>query len=82
MSESGHPQRGQIALRVVGAGVSAFLRDGDEVFHTYATYGRGVEVMMHAYRLLDITALGRHEEWEEPKGRVPAAHPADPGFTS
>ncbi len=63
-------------------GVSAFLRDGDEVFHTYAVYGRGVEVMMHAYRLLDITALGRHEDWEEPKGRVPAAHAADPSFTS
>lgn len=62
-------------------GVSAFLRDGDEVFHTYSTYGRGVEVMMHAYRLLDITALGRQEEWEEPKGRVPNARPADPGFT-
>lgn len=36
---------------------------------------------MHAYRLLDITAQGRHEEWEEPKGRMAAAHPADPGFT-
>ncbi|GAA4011845.1 DUF899 domain-containing protein [Allokutzneria multivorans] len=59
-------------------GVSAFLRDGDEVFHTYATYGRGVEVMMHAYRLLDITALGRREDWAEPKG----PHPADPSFTS
>lgn len=63
-------------------GVSAFLRDGDEVFHTYAAYGRGVDVMMHAYRLLDITALGRGEEWEEPKGRVPVPHPADPSFTS
>jgi predicted dithiol-disulfide oxidoreductase (DUF899 family) len=62
-------------------GVSAFLREGDEVFHTYAAYGRGVEVMMHAYRLLDITALGRQEEWEEPKGRVPDAGPADPSFT-
>lgn len=63
-------------------GISAFLRDGDEVFHTYATYGRGVEVMMHAYRLLDITALGRGEEWEEPKGRLSAPRPADPSFTS
>jgi predicted dithiol-disulfide oxidoreductase (DUF899 family) len=62
-------------------GVSAFLREGDEVFHTYAAYGRGVEVMMHAYRLLDITALGRQEEWEEPKDRVPGAGPADPSFT-
>jgi predicted dithiol-disulfide oxidoreductase (DUF899 family) len=63
-------------------GISAFLRDGDEVFHTYSTYGRGVEAMMHAYRLLDLTAQGRSEEWEEPKGRVAAAHPHDPTFTS
>ncbi|WP_026820949.1 DUF899 domain-containing protein [Arthrobacter castelli] len=63
-------------------GISAFLRDGDEIFHTYATYGRGVEVMMHAYRLLDITALGRQEDWEEPKGRLANAHVADPTFTS
>ncbi|MFE3456145.1 DUF899 domain-containing protein [Nocardiopsis aegyptia] len=61
-------------------GVSAFLREGDEVFHTYSAYGRGVEVMMQAYRLLDITALGRQEEWEEPSDRVPDAWPADPGF--
>ena len=59
-----------------------FLRTGDEIFHTYATYGRGVEVMMHAYRLVDTTALGRREEWEEPKGRVPTAQAADPSFTS
>jgi predicted dithiol-disulfide oxidoreductase (DUF899 family) len=29
-------------------GISAFLRDGDDVFHTDAAYGRGVEAMMHA----------------------------------
>jgi predicted dithiol-disulfide oxidoreductase (DUF899 family) len=63
-------------------GISAFLREGDEVFHTYSTYGRGVEAMMHAYHLLDLTALGRQEDWEEPKGRAPVAHEADPGFRS
>lgn len=63
-------------------GISAFLRDGDDVFHTYATYGRGVEAMMHAYHLLDLTALGRQEDWEEPEGRAPVAHEADPGFRS
>jgi predicted dithiol-disulfide oxidoreductase (DUF899 family) len=61
-------------------GVSAFLREGDEIFHTYAVYSRGVEVMMHAYRLLDITALGRQEGWEEPKGRAPVAYRTHPGF--
>jgi predicted dithiol-disulfide oxidoreductase (DUF899 family) len=44
-------------------GVSAFYKDGaGEVFHTYSTYGRGVEVMMHTYRLLDLTAKGRDED--------------------
>ena len=43
-------------------GVSAFLKDeSGEVFHTYSTYGRGVEVMMHTYRLLDLTPQGRDE---------------------
>lgn len=44
-------------------GVSAFRRDDDgTVFHTYSTYGRGVEVMMGTYRMLDLTAKGRDED--------------------
>lgn len=44
-------------------GVSAFWKDDEgAVFHTYSTYGRGVEVMMHTYRLLDLTPKGRDEE--------------------
>jgi predicted dithiol-disulfide oxidoreductase (DUF899 family) len=44
-------------------GVSAFYKDeAGEVFHTYSTYGRGVEVMMHTYRLLDLTPTGRDED--------------------
>jgi predicted dithiol-disulfide oxidoreductase (DUF899 family) len=44
-------------------GVSVFYKDGaGEVFHTYSTYGRGVEVMMHTYRLLDLTPKGRDED--------------------
>lgn len=46
-------------------GVSAFYRDeAGQVFHTYSTYGRGVEVMMGTYPMLDLTARGRHEEDE------------------
>lgn len=63
-------------------GISAFLRDGDEVFHTYSTFGRGVEAMMHAYHLLDLTALGRGEDWEEPRGRTSAARAADPSCSA
>jgi predicted dithiol-disulfide oxidoreductase (DUF899 family) len=62
-------------------GVSSFLRDGDDVFRTYSTYGRGVEVMMAAYRLLDITAMGRQETWEEPKDRAPNAQQSDPSYS-
>jgi predicted dithiol-disulfide oxidoreductase (DUF899 family) len=51
-------------------GLSAFLRVGDDVFHTYSTYGRGIEEFHNGYHYLDLTALGRQEEWEEPKGRA------------
>ena len=51
-------------------GISAFLRVGDEVFHTYSTYGRGIEEFHNGYPYLDLTALGRQEEWEEPQGRA------------
>jgi len=44
-------------------GISAFVKnDAGEVFHTYSTYGRGVEVMMHTYNLLDLTPKGRDED--------------------
>ncbi|MCG5215264.1 DUF899 domain-containing protein [Streptosporangium sp. KLBMP 9127] len=42
-----------------GHGVSVFLRDGDEVFHTYSTYGRGADLMVGTFNYLDLTALGR-----------------------
>ena len=54
-------------------GISAFLRVGDEVFHTYSTFGRGIEEFHNGYPWLDLTALGRQEEWEEPQGRADAA---------
>ncbi|MBX9964257.1 MAG: DUF899 domain-containing protein [Burkholderiales bacterium] len=44
-------------------GISAFYRDdAGTVFHTYSTYGRGVELMMGAYDLLDIAPKGRDED--------------------
>src|SRR3954452_23151041 len=50
-------------------GQSCFLRDGDDVFHTYSSYARGAEMTGGSYYYLDLTALGRQEDWEEPKGR-------------
>jgi predicted dithiol-disulfide oxidoreductase (DUF899 family) len=63
-------------------GYSCFLRDGDEIFHTYSAFARGTEYVGNAYTFLDMTALGRQEDWEEPKGRSNAARGGDPTFTS
>ena len=63
-------------------GFSCFLRDGDEIFHTYSAYARGTEYIGNAYTLLDLTALGRQEDWEEPKGRVAPIRGGDPTFSS
>ncbi len=43
-------------------GISAFLKDGDQVLHTYSTYARGLDMVNGAYQFLDLTALGRQEE--------------------
>lgn len=51
-------------------GLSCFLRDGDRVFHTYSTYARGTDWVASYSSLLDLTALGRQEDWEEPTGRA------------
>jgi predicted dithiol-disulfide oxidoreductase (DUF899 family) len=61
--------------------VSCFLRDGGDVYHTYSTSGRGTEYLAGAYTFLDLTALGRQEGWEEPRGRVANPHPPDPSFS-
>jgi predicted dithiol-disulfide oxidoreductase (DUF899 family) len=50
--------------------VSAFLQVDSEVFHTYQTFGRGIEQFHYGIPYLDLTALGRQEDWEEPKGRA------------
>ncbi|MGH2980915.1 MAG: DUF899 domain-containing protein [Solirubrobacterales bacterium] len=50
-------------------GTNAFLRDGDRIFRTYFVDSRGDEAMGSTWTYLDITALGRQEEWENsPKG--------------
>jgi predicted dithiol-disulfide oxidoreductase (DUF899 family) len=63
-------------------GLSCFLRVGTRVFHTYSTFGRGAEMLGGSYYWLDLTALGRQEEWEEPKGRADSARSATPDFAS
>ena len=63
-------------------GRSAFLRVDDRIFHTYSQYARGLESTGGSYYFLDLTALGRQEEWEEPKGRADSARAAQPDFAT
>jgi predicted dithiol-disulfide oxidoreductase (DUF899 family) len=55
-------------------------RDG-RVFETYWTTARGVEVMDNNYHLLDLTAYGRQETWEDSPPGWPRAHKVDPDST-
>jgi predicted dithiol-disulfide oxidoreductase (DUF899 family) len=48
-----------------GQGLSVFFRVGDDVFHTYSTYARGVEALTDSYSLLDTTPYGRQEDFED-----------------
>lgn len=57
-------------------GLSVFFRIGDDVFHTYSTYGRGVESLTDAYSLLDTTPYGRQEAFED----SPAGWPQQPTY--
>jgi predicted dithiol-disulfide oxidoreductase (DUF899 family) len=63
-------------------GLSCFLRADDRVFHTYSTFARGAEMLGGSYYWLDLTALGRQEDWEEPKGRADSARAARPDFAA
>ncbi len=45
-----------------GSGLSVFLREGSDVFHTYSTYSRGGDILINTYNYLDLTPLGRQEE--------------------
>jgi predicted dithiol-disulfide oxidoreductase (DUF899 family) len=63
-------------------GRSCFLQVDGRVFHTYSQYARGLESTGGSYYFLDLTALGRQEDWEEPKGRTDSARPGEPDFAS
>jgi predicted dithiol-disulfide oxidoreductase (DUF899 family) len=45
--------------------IVCYLRDGSQVFETYWTTSRGVEVMDNSYHLLDLTVYGRQEKHED-----------------
>jgi predicted dithiol-disulfide oxidoreductase (DUF899 family) len=55
---------------------TCFLREGDRVFLTYSTTGRGIEAIDGSFGLLDMTPYGRGEEWEDnPAGRPDGGDP-------
>lgn len=62
----------------VGGGfmLSAFLRDGDDVYRTYSTTSRGVDRLVFANSILDLTVFGRQEDWES----SPSGWPQHPTY--
>ena len=56
-------------------GHNAFFRDGDRVFRTYFINNRGDEAMGTVWSYLDLTALGRQEEWEDSPEGYPKSRP-------
>ncbi len=43
-------------------GLSAFIKDGGAVYHTYSTYARGLDILVGAYNILDMAPKGRDED--------------------
>lgn len=63
-------------------GQSCFLQVDGRIFHTYSTFARGLESTGGSYYFLDNTALGRQEDWEEPKGRSESVRANQPDFAT
>jgi predicted dithiol-disulfide oxidoreductase (DUF899 family) len=57
-------------------GTNAFIRDGESVFRTYFINNRGDEAMGSTWSYLDLTALGRQEDWED----SPEGYPQTPPY--
>jgi predicted dithiol-disulfide oxidoreductase (DUF899 family) len=57
-------------------GTNAFIRAGERIFRTYFVNNRGDEAMGSTWSFLDITALGRQEQWED----SPAGYPQTPPY--
>jgi predicted dithiol-disulfide oxidoreductase (DUF899 family) len=56
--------------------LSVFLRDGDDIYLTYSTTARGVDRLLFANNVLDLTPYGRQEDWED----SPAGWPQNPTY--
>ena len=58
-----------------GFGLNVFLRRSDSLFRTYFTSGRGVEMLGSVWTFLDLTPLGRQENWEDSPESVERSAP-------
>jgi predicted dithiol-disulfide oxidoreductase (DUF899 family) len=56
-------------------GTNAFIRDGERVFRTYFINNRGDEALGTTWSFLDMTALGRQEDWEDSPDGYPQSPP-------
>jgi predicted dithiol-disulfide oxidoreductase (DUF899 family) len=56
-------------------GTNAFIRDGEQVYRTYFVNNRGDEALGSTWSYLDLTALGRREEWEDSPAGYPQSRP-------
>ena len=68
--EAGKDQDGEVF------GLSVFLREGDQIYRTYFTDGRGVETLGPVWTFLDLTPFGRQEQWED----SPEGYPQTPPY--
>lgn len=48
-----------------GFAVNVFLRDGEDVYRTWTTSGRGTEQLSHTFPLVDLLPYGRQEDWQD-----------------
>jgi predicted dithiol-disulfide oxidoreductase (DUF899 family) len=48
-----------------GFALNVFLRDGETVYRTWHTTGRGVEQLTYTFALADVLPYGRQEEWQD-----------------
>ncbi|WP_106325683.1 DUF899 domain-containing protein [Actinoplanes italicus] len=69
-ADVGAPPGGAFALNV-------FLRDGDTVYRTWHTSGRGVEQLTYTFPLVDVLPYGRREEWQD----SPEGWPQSPAYS-
>ncbi len=63
-------------------GRTCFLEDDGKVYRTYSVYARGLEGTGGSYYFLDLTALGRQEDWEQPAGRSAHVRTNTPDFAT